>query len=164
MRIEPKRPTWRCPKCGHRFVTANLWHSCGRYRLADHFRGKPAVVRQTFDAFVRLARSCGPVTVYAQKTRIVIQARVRFAGGTPRADHFRASLWLKRRARHRCLCRIESFGTLGYGHTFRLESPSDVDAALGSLMREAYAIGRSEAASRKRRSVSKASISKGIRA
>ena len=19
---------WRCPKCGHRFVTKNLWHSC----------------------------------------------------------------------------------------------------------------------------------------
>ena len=36
---EPMRPLWRCGKCGHRFVTKNLWHSCGRYRLADHFKG-----------------------------------------------------------------------------------------------------------------------------
>jgi Domain of unknown function (DUF5655) len=143
-RDPPKHPLWRCPKCGHRFVTANVWHACGRYRLADHFRGKPAVVRQTFNAFVRLARKCGPVTVYAQKTRIVIQARVRFAGGVPHRDHFRAALWLKLRARHRCLSRVESFGSLGYGHYFRLESPADVDGALGALMREAYVIGRQE--------------------
>ena len=140
----PKRPLWRCPKCGHRFVTANVWHSCGRYRIAEHFRGKPAVVRQAFNAFVGLARSCGPVTVYAQKTRIVIQARVRFAGGRPLGDHFRAALWLRRRASHRRLTRIESFGSLGYGHYFRLESPADIDRELEALMREAYDIGRQE--------------------
>ena len=76
---------WRCPKCGHRFVTKNLWHSCGRYRLADHFKGKPPALRRTFDRFVRLAKACGPVTVYAQKTRIVLQARVRFAGAVVRS-------------------------------------------------------------------------------
>ena len=75
----PKKPLWRCPKGGHRFVTQNLWHSCGRYRLADHFQGTPKVLRRTFDRFASLAKACGPVTVYAQKTRIVIQARVRFA-------------------------------------------------------------------------------------
>jgi hypothetical protein len=74
------KPLWRCGKCGHRFVTRNLWHSCGRYRLADHFKGKPRTLRQTFNRFVGLARASGPVTVYAQKTRSVIQARVRFAG------------------------------------------------------------------------------------
>src|SRR5262249_48744013 len=56
------RPLWRCEKCGHRFVTKNLWHSCGRYRLADHFKGRPRVLRRTFDRFAGLARDCGPVT------------------------------------------------------------------------------------------------------
>jgi hypothetical protein len=31
---------WRCPKCGHRIASKNLWHSCGHFRLADHFKGK----------------------------------------------------------------------------------------------------------------------------
>jgi hypothetical protein len=128
-------------------VTANLWHSCGRYRLADHFRGKPKSVREAFDAFVRLARKCGPVTVYAQKTRIVIQSRVRFAGGMSRRDHFRAALWLKRRASHPRLSRVESFGPLGSVHYFRLEKPADADRGLERLMREAYRIGRQEARS-----------------
>jgi len=77
---------WRCPKCGHRFITANIWHSCGHYRLADHFRGKPPALRETFDSYVAAARRNGPVTIYAQKTRIVMQSRVRFAGAVVRKD------------------------------------------------------------------------------
>lgn len=134
-------PLWRCPKCGHRFVTRNLWHSCGRYRLADHFAGKPALRRATFNRFARVARDCGPVTVYAQKTRIVIQARVRFAGAVVRRTHLDAGVWLKRRVEHPLLTRTESFGSLGYGLHFRLERPADVDPAIAALMREAYLIG-----------------------
>jgi hypothetical protein len=36
-----KPPLWKCPKCGHRFVTKNLWHSCvcvPLRRRADHPR------------------------------------------------------------------------------------------------------------------------------
>lgn len=136
-----QRPLWRCPACGHRFVTRNLWHSCGRHSLAEHFKGKPKVIRETFDRCVRLARACGPVTVYAQKTRIVIQAGVRFAGAVVRKGHLDAGLWLRRRATHPRLARIENFGRLGYGHHFLLHSPAEVDRALAGLMREAYGIG-----------------------
>ena len=130
---EPMRPLWRCGKCGHRFVTKNLWHSCGRYHLTDHFKGKPRALRQAFDRFVGLAKACGPVTVYAQKTRIVIQARVRFAGAVVRRDWLDAGLWLKRRVEHPCLTRVESLGRLGYGLHFRLRQPEDADEALGDL-------------------------------
>jgi hypothetical protein len=78
-RSSRSRRLWKCPRCGHRFVTRNLWHSCVRVQLADHFRGKAPVVRQVFGAWKALVRACGPVTCYAQKTRIVFQARVRFA-------------------------------------------------------------------------------------
>ena len=139
-----KRPLWRCGRCGHRFVTRNLWHSCGRYRLADHFKGKPRALRQTFDRFVGLAKACGPVTVYAQKTRIVVQARVRFAGAVVRSGWLDAGLWLKRRVEHPLLVRVESFGRLGYGHHFRLQHPGDVDEALARLVREAHRIGEQE--------------------
>lgn len=129
---------WRCPKCGHRFVTRNLWHSCGRHRLADHFAGKPAILLATFRRLVAVARACGPVTVYAQKTRIVIQARVRFAGAVVHAQWLDAALWLKRRVEHRRLHRIEDFGSLGFGVHFRLTAPAQIDAALVALIREAY--------------------------
>jgi hypothetical protein len=102
------------------------------------------VLKQTFDRFVETAKRCGPVTVYAQKTRIVIQGRVRFAGAVVRRDWLDAGLWLRRRVEHPLLRRVESFGRLGYGHHFRLCRPADVDAELARLVEEAYAIGQQE--------------------
>jgi hypothetical protein len=139
----PKKtePLWQCAKCGHRFVTANLWHSCGRFRLADHFRGKPLALRQAFDRYVAAARRNGPVTVYAQKTRIVLQRRVRFAGAVVRKDWLDATMWLKRPVTHLRLVRTESFGHIGYVHHFRLCDPKDVDSSLVRLLAEAYVVG-----------------------
>jgi hypothetical protein len=106
--------------------------------LAAHFAGKPPYLRKTFDRFVSIAQSCGPVTVYAQKSRIVIQARVRFAGAVVRSRWLDAGVWLKRRASHPRLQRTESFGKAGFGLHFRLSRPEEIDAELSKLIREAY--------------------------
>jgi len=139
-----KAPLWKCPACGHRFVTKNLSHSCVKVPLASHFRGRPAARKQTFDRWLAAARSCGRVTAYAQKTRIVIMARVRFAGAVVHTAYLDAGLWLRRRADHRTLRKIDDYGRLGQVHHFRLLSPADVDAALEALMREAYRVGTQE--------------------
>jgi hypothetical protein len=89
-----------------------------------------------------LAKDCGPVTVYAQKTRIVIQGRVRFAGAVVRSQWLDASIWLKRRAKHPLIDRVESFGRSGFGIHFRLREPDDIDETMAGLMREAYEIGQ----------------------
>lgn len=136
-----KRSLWRCPKCGHRFVTRNLWHSCVKVPLAAHFRGRRAAHKKTFERWLAAARACGPVTAYAQKTRIILMARVRFAGAAVRNDYLQAGLWLRRKVDHPRLQRVEDFGRLGFGYHFRLESPDDIDAPLRALMAEAYRVG-----------------------
>jgi hypothetical protein len=141
------RALWTCPKCGHRFVSKNLWHSCVRVPLRAHFRGRAAALYPTYRAWAALARASGPVTIYAQKSRIVFQKRVRFAGAVVRGSYVDASLWLRRRVDHPLLRRTEDFGRLGYGLHFRLTRPSDIDAALRRLMREAYALARAPAPS-----------------
>lgn len=130
---------WRCPRCGHRFVTRNLWHSCGRYRLRPHFAGKPTALQATFRRLVLVARAAGPVTVYAQKTRIVLQARVRFASVVVHGEWLDVGLWLKRWVRHARARRIEDYGRLGYGVHFRLATPADVDRGVAALVRESHA-------------------------
>lgn len=139
-----KATLWKCPRCAHRFVTKNLWHSCVRVSLADHLRGKPIQRKETWDRWLAVARECGPVNAYAQKSRSVIQARVRFAGAVVRRTYLDASLWLRRRAEHQLLRRVEDFGPLGYGHHFRLEGPTDIDPPLQALMHEAYRVGTQE--------------------
>ncbi len=136
-----RQPPWKCPRCGHRFVTRNLWHSCGRYRLADHFKGKDPLVRKLFNRFIALVRRCGPVTVYPQKTRIVCQVRVRFAGAVTRRGSLEAGLWLQRRAKHPRLRQVELIPPGDYIHYFRFRALFEFDRAFMTLVREAYAIG-----------------------
>jgi hypothetical protein len=135
------RPLWRCPRCGHRFVTKNLWHSCVRVPLSTHFRGKPAARKKTYDRWLGSAKACGRVVAYAQKSRITIMARVRFAGAVVHASYVDGALWMRRRVEHPTLRRTEDFGRLGFVHHFRLEKPEDVDPSLQALMREAYLVG-----------------------
>jgi hypothetical protein len=140
--VRKGRPLWKCPECGHRFVTRNLWHSCVRVRLADHFTDKAATLRPLFRRLRAVVRACGPATCYAQRSRIVLQARVRFAGVVVRRQWLELGLWLHRRVTHPALVRVESFGRLGYGHYFCLRAPADLDPALARFIREAYAAAR----------------------
>jgi hypothetical protein len=132
---------WRCPRCGHRFTSRNLPHSCGRFRLTDHFKGRPDLLRQTFRQFVSVARGFGPTTVYAQKTRIVLQHRVRFASVMVRRDYLDAGLWLRRRRRHPLLMRTEALGRAGFYVHLRLADPGDITHGVVKLLKEAYSAG-----------------------
>ncbi|HET8623739.1 MAG TPA: DUF5655 domain-containing protein [Gemmatimonadales bacterium] len=143
------RELWKCPRCGHRFVTRNLWHSCVRVRVADHFRAKAPALRSVFQTLRTVVRSCGPATCYAQKTRIVFQARVRFAGVVARRQWLEFGLWLRRAVTHPALVRVESFGRLGFGHYFRLRAPADIDDALKALIAEAYTAAHAGPATRR---------------
>ena len=139
-----KRPLWKCPECGHRFVTKNLSHSCVRVPISAHFKGLPPERKKTFDRWLAVARACGEVTAYAQKTRIIIMARVRFAATMVRKGYLDTHLWMRRRVEHPLLRKTEDFGRLGFIHHFRLRSPTDIDSALVALMREAYRVGTQE--------------------
>jgi hypothetical protein len=97
-----------------------------------------------FRKYVALIRRNGPVTVYAQKTRIVCMVRVRFAVAIVRRDWIQAGLWLKRRAEHPALQQVELIPPGNYVHFFRIRSEADLDDAFAALVREAYAIGRQE--------------------
>src|SRR5262245_42164883 len=92
-----ERPLWRCPACGHRFVTRNLAHSCGNYTLEHHFGDKPAYVRELFEGFVDAVGGFGPFQTEFQKTRIAFTVRVRFAAGHALQSGFRGHLWLTAR-------------------------------------------------------------------
>lgn len=98
-------------------------------------------MREIFDQFAAAAREFGPVTIYAQKTRIVFQVRTRFAGAVTRKRWLNAHLWLKRRADHPLLQRVEMYTYRDYGHRFRLSHPDDIDRAFRRLLQEAYVVG-----------------------
>ncbi|MFO0982873.1 MAG: DUF5655 domain-containing protein [Planctomycetota bacterium] len=139
------RPLWTCPQCRHRFVSRNLSHSCVRVPLAAHFQGKDPALWQLFKQYRAFVRRCGPIKVYAQKTRIVFQVRARFTGAVVRSRWLESALWLKRFADDPHFTRIEQYTPRDYVHFFRLTSSEQLDAGLAALVREAYDVGAQRA-------------------
>ena len=132
---------WTCPSCGHRFVGVNMAHSCVTVPLDDLFAKSTPAARAAFDGFVALIERCGPVEVIGQKTRIVIMARVRFAGATVLRDRVRLNIALTRQLDAPWVERIETYLNGRWNaHRFVARSPADLDAIpeLASLVCEGY--------------------------
>jgi hypothetical protein len=136
-----ERPLWTCPKCGHEFISANLWHSCSHYTLDERFAHSTLEARAAFDRFVELVERCGPVTVIAQKTRIVLMVRVRFAGAGVLRDRVRLNFALTRQLDAPWVERTEVYmGGRWNAHRFVARGAADVDAIpdLPALLCESY--------------------------
>jgi hypothetical protein len=139
-----QRPLWRCPKCGERFVTKNLWHSCGKHTLEELFSRSEPHVLPLFKQFAKMVRACGPVHMIPQKTRVVFQVRVRFAGAYPRKSYFLAGFALPYRADDPRFVKIETYAPHFQGHTLRVASEADLDDKVQGWLREAYKVGAQE--------------------
>ena len=129
---------WRCPKCGARFVTKNLWHSCGRHSLADLLAGCDPATRALFRklaAFVRRHGGRG-ATLVPQKSRAVFMHEVRYCAVYPRKSHLLVGIILRRRLAHRRFARVEDYQGSAIGHYVRLLAPSDLDATLAAWLCE----------------------------
>ena len=135
------KPLWRCPKCGERFVSENLWHSCGKFSLESLFAKSDPHVFELYKKFARLVRKCGPVHVIPQKTRLVFQVRVRFAGCYPRKSYLVCSLALPRKLDSPRFVKIEEYARHFVGHQFRVSSPAELDVEVQGWLRESYEVG-----------------------
>jgi hypothetical protein len=142
-------------------------HSCSSVTLDELFARSTPEARAAFERYVELVRRCGPVEVIAQKTRVVIMGRVRFAGATVLRDRVRLNIALTRRLDAPWVERIETYlGGRWNAHRFIARTPADVDAIpeLPALVCEGYrdlgmqeALRRQEAAAAAARSAGPAS-------
>jgi len=132
---------WRCPDCHRAFANRNQSHSCGRYTLDHHFRGKPAEIKALFKDVVAAIRAIGPVRVLPEKTRIAFQVRMSFAQITPRRHWLDGHIVLARRLEHPRFRSIETFSPRNHLHTFRIDRSEDIDDEFRAWLREAYLVG-----------------------
>lgn len=139
-----KRPLWKCPKCGAKLVTRNLWHACGRYSLKALFARSEPQVWRVLQQYVKLVRSIGPITVVPQKSRFVFMTRIRFAGGMPRKSYIDAHFLYPRPLRSPRITSSMKFSPRCYAHRVHLRSPRDLDAQLLRWLRTAYRVGQQE--------------------
>src|SRR5690349_15022981 len=143
--VKPKgrpapRPLWRCPRCGHRFVTRNVWHSCADVSVASHFSGRPPALRRLYRAWLAFLRHHGgPVRVSPNRTRIAIMADVRFAGCVVMRDRVRCNFALARPVRDPRFVRVKEEVPGWWAHSFDLIADTrPLDATLARLVAESY--------------------------
>jgi len=136
------KPLWKCPRCGERFVGRNMWHSCGRFSLRSLFARSDPKVAKLFRKFARMVRSCGPVHMIPQKSRVAFQVRVRFAGAIPHKSWLQVGFWFTHRYEDPRFYKIEKIPPHYYVYSMRIESEADLDAHLQRWLRRAYLVGQ----------------------
>jgi hypothetical protein len=137
----PRGPLWRCPKCRRRFANRNQSHACGRYDLEHHFSHKSPQIRALFDDVVAAIQKIGPVQILPEKTRIAFQVRMSFAQVTPKSKWLDGHVVLARRFEHPRFRQIQTISPRNHVHSFRINSPRDIDAEFTSWLAEAYSVG-----------------------
>ncbi|MEJ2152154.1 MAG: DUF5655 domain-containing protein [Gemmatimonadota bacterium] len=135
------RGLWTCPQCGNTFTTPNQWHSCGQFDLEAHFESVDEEVELRYQRFAGMVRSCGPVRIIPQKTRIAFQVRTRFAILTPYKSHVIGGLILDEPIKSDRFTKVESCGPHAHEHTFRLGKLEELDDEFMGWIRRAYSVG-----------------------
>ncbi|MDQ1279502.1 MAG: hypothetical protein QG670_764 [Thermoproteota archaeon] len=141
--LTQKKPLWICPKCGAKFVTKNMWHSCGSWSLESFFEGKGLKAREFFETLVSLTRRCGSFEFAPTKTAVYFMVRVRFA------QVYRVSekgmtfgFWLKRKIDNTRFSRVDYIPKNNWVYTVRITRREELDEEVLSWLCEAYKVGK----------------------
>ncbi len=141
MRAEVRPELWRCPRCGARLVTKNLWHSCGRATIADWKAKMGPRARAMYRRFERLVAACGPCHVAPAKTRIAFLGRVRFAGLSAVSERgVTVTFALPRPLKSARFSRVFEAVPGWWAHQLRVTDLAQLDAQLGRWLRRSYAL------------------------
>lgn len=139
------KPLWTCPKCGQKFVSKNMAHSCVVQSLDDFFQGKDPKLRILYEEYLKLVeRICGKVIVNVNKTRISLQTRTRFAAINSIGESgIKAHLVTTHKLESPRFSKIEKIGNC-YVHNFLLQNTKDLDKEVESWIKEANKYGQQE--------------------
>jgi hypothetical protein len=118
-----------------------------RVEVAERFVGASPEVRAAFDRLVQLASIDGPMTVVAQKSRIVLAAPMRFVAVHVHRDRLTGHVLAERAVPHAVVTEIvpNAYGTGLFLHRLSIRSADELDDAFAAFVREAAArVGRRE--------------------
>lgn len=112
-----QRPLWTCPRCGNKFVTRNMWHSCQRWTVEQFLEGKGPRAQALRQRLVELVSECGPFEYTATKNRIGFMVRVRFAGVMSLSEQgMTFAFWLKKRIHSPRFAKVEQYTPRDWGY------------------------------------------------
>jgi hypothetical protein len=139
MQTDRKRPMWICPKCGAKFVSKNLWHSCGRATLDDWKSRMGPRARELYRRFEQMIAQCGDYDIAPAKTRIAFLGRVRFASITRLTEEgMTCGLSLPHPVNSSRFVKVEEVVPGWWVHRLHITEPGQLDEEIQAWLRESY--------------------------
>jgi hypothetical protein len=133
---------WTCPSCGKRFVTKNMWHSCGSHTVEQFMEGKGEIAWDYWRKLQEMVGKCGPYSIVANKTGLAFMVRVRFAGMQAVSDRGMSfAFWLKRRIEHPRFRKVEYLTHSDWVYRLRVASLEELDDQVQEWLCMAYQVG-----------------------
>jgi hypothetical protein len=129
---------WQCPKCGRLFANKGQSHSCISYSIYDHFQGKPASLRQTFDFLLTRISQFGPFRTDSVKSAINITARFHFVMLYVLRNSLKLEFALDRKLNSERITKTQKLGANRYSYFVKVADKEDIDDQLLSWLKEAY--------------------------
>jgi len=112
------------------------------HSIDEHFAGKAAEVRDTYDALLRVARGFGKVGEEAKKTSIHLVARSAFAGVVTRREKIVLTIKSPVDVKGSRVAKCERLSANRWHFDVHLSAPSQVDDVVEGWLRRAYEISR----------------------
>lgn len=134
---------WTCPRCKRTFAVKNAWHSCYSGNIDDHFEGKPAVLRKTFDKLRKSVEKFGQINTTAVKTSIMFKRAGTFAGIVVRKDHLKLEFFLPEKHDEFPIEKSFQYSKHKWVHAVSLAEPEDVTAQLLKWLKISYSLTKS---------------------
>jgi hypothetical protein len=133
---------WTCPRCGKRFVTRNMSHSCGPHTVEAFMEGKGPIAGSYWERLQEMVGTCGPYSIVANKTGLAFMVRVRFAGISAVSERgMSLAFWLKERAESPRFRKVDYYGHRDWVHFLRVTSLDELDDEVQAWLCRAYEVG-----------------------
>ena len=130
--------SWFCPQCKRKFKSANQSHSCVVKSIDEHFIGKNANVRATYDTLGKKLKSIIDFNIHPVINAIMFTTDVTFLAIKPKKSWIDLEFLLDNEANEFPIHKVVKANKTSYAHFIRIQEPKDVDNQLIGWIKEAY--------------------------
>lgn len=129
---------WICPKCNRPFRNTNQAHSCVKIAATDLFKGKPDIIKETYDKLVEVVNKIGEVKVTAVKSAIFFKTKSTYIEIKPRKEYLFIAFYLDKEVKEFPISRTLQLSKNRVVHVVHLGTPSDINKQLIDWLKQSY--------------------------
>lgn len=108
------------------------------HSVGEHFENREPVVKETYKAIVRVARTLGPVKEDPKKTSIHLVRKTAFAGIATRKTGLTLTVKSEEDVSHPRIARREQASANRWHLEIKLDAPEQVDKQIAAWLKKAY--------------------------